>query len=129
MKLLKQLTIALALTVSATSFSPAFAAGKIENATTGQVKDAIQTALTDSQTALEGLKNGSAKDVVLQHIATARQATKSIEVGTTLDPIRSKASTQLRTANAAVAKDEKDKAEAALAEAVKLFEEIKAAYK
>lgn len=129
MKLLKQLTIAFALTVSAASFSPAFAAGKIENATTAQVKESIQTALTDSQTALEGLKNGSAKDVVLQHIATARQATKSIEVGTTLDPVRSKASTQLRTANGAVAKDEKDKAEAALAEAIKLFEEIKAAYK
>jgi hypothetical protein len=129
MKFLKHLIIAFALTFSMVSVSPVMAAGKIENATGEQVKAAIQTALSDSSTALEGLKNGSAKEVILQHIGTARQATKAIEVGTTLDPIRSKASTQLRTANGAVAKDEKEKAEAALAEAVKLFEEIKAAYK
>ncbi len=129
MKLLKSLTLALSVSLAMGTASSVMAAGKIENATGAQVKAAIQTALTDSQTALEGVKNGSAQEVVLQHIATARQATKQIEVGTTLDPIRSKASSQLRAATNAVKKDEKAEAEKALGEAVKGFEEIKAIYK
>lgn len=130
MKLLKSLIIALAITSSMGIASSAIAAGKIENATTAQVMEAIEKALTGSVAALDGLKNGSSnQEVVLEHISNARQATKQIEVGTTLDPIRSKASSQLRAANTALNKGEKDKAEAALASAIKGFEEIKANYK
>lgn len=129
MKLLKSSIVALAITFSMGAASTAIAAGKIENATGEQVKEAIQTALTDSTSALDGLKSGSNKEVVLQHIATARQATKQIEVGTTLDPIRSKASGQLRTANTAISNGETANAEAALVEAIKNFEQIKSSYK
>jgi hypothetical protein len=129
MKLLKQLTIALALTLSLGNVSAVMAAGKVENATTGQVKEAIESALSNAKLALEGVKDDANKEVALMHIVNARQATKSIEVGTTLDPIRSKASTQLRTANTELKKDDKAKTEAALIEAIKGFEEIKAAYK
>jgi len=129
MKLLKSSIIALAITFSFGAASSAIAAGKIENATTGQVKEAIQAALTGSTAALAGLKNGSKQEVVAEHIANARQETKKIEVGTTLDPIRSKSSGQLRTASTALANGEKDNAEAALVEAIKGFEQIKATYK
>lgn len=128
MKLLKSSIIALAITLSSGAVSSVIAAGKIENATGDQVKAAIQGALTASSAALEGLKNGSNQEVVLQHIATARQETKKIEVGTTLDPVRNKASGQLRTASTAITGGEKANAEAALAEAVKNFEQIKAKY-
>jgi len=129
MKLLKSLVLALAVTSFVGVAPSAVATGKIENATTGQVKEAIESALKDSTSALDGLKNGASKETVLEHITNARQATKRIEVGTTLDPIRSKASGQLRAANAAVNKDEKDKAETALSEAIKGFEHINASYK
>jgi ribosome recycling factor len=129
MKLLKQLTIALALTLSLGNVSVVMAAGKVENATTAQVKEAIESALSNAKLALEGVKDNANVDVALMHIVNARQATKSIEVGTTLDPVRSKASTQLRTANTELKKDDKAKTEAALVEAIKSFEEIKAAYK
>ncbi len=129
MKLLKSSVIAFAITLSMGAASSAIAAGKIENATGEQVKEAIQAALTSSTTALDGLKSGSDQEVIVQHISNARQATKQIEVGTTLDPIRNKASGQLRTANAAVNNNEKENAEAALVEAIKGFEQIKAKYK
>lgn len=128
MKLLKSSIIALAITFSFGTVSSVMAAGKIENATTGQVKEAIQAALTGSTAALDSLKNGSNQDVVAQHIATARQETKKIEVGTILDPIRSKASGQLRTASTALSNGDKANAEAALVEAIKGFEQIKAKY-
>ena len=128
MKLLKNLVIAFVVLFSMGSLSSAIAAGKIENATASQVKEAIEAALTDAKTALDGLKNGADMEVVAQHIVSARQATKEIEVGTTLDPTRSKASTKLRAANTAVNKGEKENAEAALVEAIKGFEHIKANY-
>ncbi|MCX7103526.1 MAG: hypothetical protein NTX38_19090 [Methylobacter sp.] len=129
MKLLKSSIIAIAIAFSFGTVSSAIAAGKIENATGGQVKEAIQAALTGSSAALDGLKNGANQEVIVQHIATARQETKKIEVGTTLDPIRNKASGQLRAANTAIGNGEKENAEAALVEAVKGFEQIKALYK
>lgn len=129
MKLLKSIIIAVAITASMGVASSAIAAGKIENATTADVMEAIEQAITGSAAALDGLKNGSKEEAVLESVSSARQATKRIEVGTTLDPTRSRASTQLRTANAAVKNGEKDKAEAALIEAIKGFEEIKANYK
>jgi len=129
MKFVKCLMLAVAASLMLLSVPSAFAAGKIENATAAQVKEAIESALSESTAALEGLKNAANKEVVLEHITNARQATKRIEVGTTLDPTRSKASGQLRAANAAVNSGEKDKAEAALAEAIKGFDHINTNYK
>ena len=70
MKLLKQLTIAIALTLSLASVSSAFAAGKIENATAAQVKEAAEAAFKSAEQALVGVKaltgqyNDSVKEVM-----------------------------------------------------------------
>jgi hypothetical protein len=125
MKLLKQLTIALALASSFGSFSPAMAAGKIENATAAQVKEAVEAAIADSAQALLGVQNGANQEVVLQHITTARQESKRIEVGR-LDVKRNQGSAKLKEARVAVTKGEKEKAEALLSDAVKIYEDIKA---
>lgn len=124
MKLLKQLTIAFAITFFVASFSPVFAAGKIENATAAQVKEAAESALASTEQALAGLKNGSNEEVIFQHLTTARQDTKRIEVGR-LDVKRSQASAKLKEARVAITKNEKEKAEAILADAIKLYQEIK----
>lgn len=125
MKLLKQLTIALALASSVGSFSPAMAAGKIENATAAQVKEAVEAAITDSEQALLGVQNGANPEVIYQHITTARQESKRIEVGR-LDVKRNQGSAKLKEARVAVSKGEKDKAEALLSDAVKIYQDIKA---
>lgn len=124
MKLLKQLTIALALGLSIGSFTPAFAAGKIENATIAQVKEAADNALLSTEQALAGLKSGANQDVIAQHITTARQESKRIEVGK-FDLKRNQASGKLKAARVAMDKGEKDNAEALLAEAVSIYTEIK----
>lgn len=125
MKLLKQLTIAFAITFSMASFSPAFAAGKIENATNAQVKAAADNALASAEAALAGLKDGSSEDVIMQHLNTAAQETKKIEVGTTLDPKRSKAVANIKVARKAVQDKDNAKATEALTKAVELYKELK----
>ena len=122
MKLLKQLTIAFAITFSMASFSPVFAAGKIENATNAQVKAAADSALASAEAALAGIKDGSNDEVIMQHLNT-----KKIEVGTTLDPKRSKAVGNIKIARKAVQDKDKAKAEEALTNAVALYKELKSA--
>jgi hypothetical protein len=123
MKLLKHLTIAFALTLSAASFTPAMAAGKIENASANAVKEAAESALHHTEEALSGLKNGSMEESINDHLNQARQETKRIEVGA-LDAKRNKASGKVRDAKTAVGKKDNAKAEADLNEAIKLYQEI-----
>ena len=127
MKLLKQLGVAAAIACTMAIVSPALAAGKIENATEAQVKEAAATALSNTEQALAGLKNGSSHDVIVEHIAAARQDAKGIEVGR-LDVKRNKGMTKLKEARAALAKNENAEAEAFLVEAVKIFKEIKESF-
>ncbi len=125
MKLLKQLTIAFAITFSMASFSPVFAAGKIENATNAQVKAAADNALASAEAALAGIKDGSHEEVIMQHLNNAAQETKKIEVGTTLDPKRSKAVANIKVARKAVQDKDNAKATEALTKAVELYKELK----
>ena len=106
------------------SLSPAFAVGKIENATAAQVKEAAESALASTEQALAGVKGDSNEEVILQHISTARQDTKRIEVGR-LDVKRNQANAKLKEARTALSKDDKEKAAALLEEAVKIYKEIK----
>ncbi len=124
MKLLEKLAIAMAMTISVAAFSPVFAAGKIENATAAQVKEAATSALTSTEQALAGLQSDANEEVVLQHLATARQETKRIEVGR-LDVKRNQASTKVKEARTAIMKKDKAKAEAILVDAIKLYQDIK----
>lgn len=126
MKLLKHLALAVAIACSFASVSPAMAAGKIENATAAQVKEAVEAAITSSEQALLGMQNDANQEVVLQHITSARQESKRIEVGR-LDVKRNQGSAKLKDARVAVTKGEKDKAIALLTDAVKIYQEIKAA--
>jgi hypothetical protein len=125
MKLLKQLTLVLAIAFSFASISPAMAAGKIENATAAQVKEAVEAAISSSEQALLGVQNDANQEVVLQHITSARQDSKRIEVGR-LDVKRNQGSAKLKDARTAVTKGEKDKAIALLTDAVKIYQDIKA---
>lgn len=124
MNLLKKLTISLIVMLS---IGTAFAAGKIENATPAEVKGSIESALKNSEAALAALKNGESKEVVMELIGAARQDSKRIEVGR-LDVQRNKASSKLKNARIALNNDQKDKAEAAIADAIKGYQEINNAF-
>lgn len=127
MKSLKQLGVAVAIACSMAIVTPAAAAGKIENATAAQVKEAAAGALSHSEEALASLKNGSSNDAVLDHIQKARQESKRIEVGR-LDPMRNKGMSKLTDARAALAKNQNAEAEALLVAAVKIYKEIKESF-
>lgn len=127
MKFLKQIIIALAVTLSVGSIAPAMAAGKIENATPEEVGASIAGALKNSEEALAALKNGTDNETVLNLIEAARQDSKRIEVGR-LDVKRTRAAAHLKNARSALRKDDKVKAEASLIEAVKGYQEVKDLY-
>jgi hypothetical protein len=124
MKLLKQLAFAFAITFSMASFSPVIAAGKIENATTAQVKEAADSALANTKAALDAIKNGSDEDTILKYLNDVAQDSKKIEVGTILDPKRSKAVANIKIARKAVQDKDKVTAEDALNKSMALFQEI-----
>lgn len=127
MKFLKQIVIALAVTLSVGSFTQVMAAGKIENATPEEVGAAIASAAKNSEDALAALKNGEADETVLDLIEAARQDSKRIEVGR-LDVKRTRAAAQLKKARSAIRKGDKAQAEASLVEAVKGYQEVKSLY-
>lgn len=127
MKFLKQIIIALAVTLSVGSIAPVMAAGKIENATPEEVGASIASALKNSEEALAALKNGADNEAVLNLIEAARQDSKRIEVGR-LDVKRTRAAAHLKNARSALRKDDKVKAEASLTEAVKGYQEVKDLY-
>jgi hypothetical protein len=124
---LKKLIFTVIVMFSMGTLSSAFAAGKIENATPAQVKESIASALKNSEDALAALKNGDSKETIMDLIGAARQDSKRIEVGR-LDVQRNKASAKLKNARIAVNKGDNAAAEAALVDAVKGYEEIKAGF-
>ena len=124
MKFLNPLVITLALVLSLGILPSASAAGKIENATASDVKEAVEGAISHSEQALSGLQSGANKDMVLQNITTARQESKRIEIGR-LDLKRNQASGKLKAARAAIEINEKEKAEELLKEAIKTYQDIK----
>ena len=63
----------------------------------------------------------------MQHLNTAAQESKKIEVGTVLDPKRSKAVANIKLARKAVQDKDNAKAEEALTKAIELYQELKAA--
>ena len=93
----------------------------------GDVKSAIESVIKNSEAALASLKSGGSDESIQGSIRAARQASKSVEVGKLL-PIREKASSKLKKARKAVRAGQKDQAEGFLAEAIKGYQKIQAAF-
>lgn len=123
MKILKALMLISSLALSMVVAPSALAAGKIENATAADVKKAVDGAIASSQQALASLQAGESKEIVFEHITTARQESKSIEVGR-LDLKRNQASGKLKAARSAIESGDKAKGEELLKEAVAVYKDI-----
>lgn len=127
MNLLSKTIVSVLLMFSLGTFSSVYAVGKIENSSMGDVKSAIESVIKNSEAALASLKSGGSDESIQGSIRAARQASKSVEVGKLL-PIREKASSKLKKARKAVRAGQKDQAEGFLAEAIKGYQKIQAAF-
>lgn len=119
-------SIVIATSMGAVS-STAIAAGKIENATTADVKEAIDNTIENIQQAITSLQNGGDKDGTLELINNARQSSKRIE-SNRLDVKRNRAVARLKKAKFAIKRDQNDSALALLSEALTRYQEIKSLF-
>ncbi|MGR9054206.1 MAG: hypothetical protein ACU84J_16325 [Gammaproteobacteria bacterium] len=125
MKFIRNIVLSLIVACSFGAVSSvSFAAGKIENATTAEVKEAIDKAINATDQAIAALQNGGDADAILGFINDAGQASKRIE-SNRLDVIRTRAASKLKKARKAVMKAETDEAIALLSDALKGYQEIK----
>lgn len=117
------LSIIIASSMGAVS-SVSFAAGKIENATTEEVRIEIDNAIKSTADAIAAIQNNEGQDAILGLIKDAKQASKKIE-SNRLDVKRNRAAARLAKARSAVKKAQNDEAIAFLSEALAGYQEIK----
>ena len=128
MDFLKKMFFSVLIAASIASMpSVSSAAGKIENATTADVKEAIDNTIKSIEEAVANLNNGGDKDEVMALILKAAQSSKRIE-SNSLDVKRSRATSALKKARLAVKNDKKELALGSLTDALKGFQEIKSLY-
>ncbi len=125
MKFTKNLLLPLIAVLSLTLMSPAYviAAGKIENATNEEVKQALVATIKATEDALASLHAGADGSVVNDQINEARQLVKRVE-NNRLDVIRTRAADSLKKARQAVTKGENKQAEESLNNALKSFKDM-----
>ena len=128
MNFIKKLLILIVMATIMGAVSPTvFAAGKIENATTADVKEAIDNTIENIEQAITSLQNDDNKDSVLELINNARQSSKRIE-SNRLDVKRNRAVARLKKAKFAVKRDQTDSALALLSGALTRYQEIKSLF-
>ncbi len=128
MNFLKKHLPSLLLALCVSAISPmASAVGKIENASTEEVKQALDESVKITEDALAALKNGASEDIVNDQINNARQLIKRVEINR-LDVIRTRSAENLKKARQAVSNGQKDQAEDFLAAALKGFKEMQSAF-
>lgn len=125
---LKKCLLPLLLALSAVTVSPlATAAGKIENATTEQVQQALVDSIKTTEDALASLKSGASADAVSEQINNARQLIKRVEINR-LDVIRTRSAESLKKARQALNDGKKDVAEDFLTNALAGFKEMQSKF-
>ncbi len=128
MNLLKKYLLPLLLALSASAISPmATAAGKTENASTEEVRQALGDSVKAAEDAMTALKSGASEETINGHISNARQLIKKVEINR-LDVIRTRSAESLKKARQALNNGQKDVAEDFLANALKGFKEMQSAF-
>ncbi len=101
--------------------------GKIENASTEEVRQALVDSIKATEDAIASLKSGANDDVVNEHISNARQLIKRVEINR-LDVIRTRSAESLKKARQALNSGQKDTAEDFLTNALKGFKEMQSSF-
>ncbi|MEQ1528564.1 MAG: hypothetical protein ABL925_04550 [Methylococcales bacterium] len=128
MKLFNKYLLSVLVAVVINAISPmATAAGKIENASTADVKQALNDSVKATEDAIAALKSGAGEDAVNEHISNARQLIKRVEINR-LDVIRTRSADSLKRAKQALSSGQKDQAEDFLGNALKGFKEMQSSF-
>lgn len=128
MDVFKKYLLPLLLILSTSVLSPlTIAAGKIENATTEEVKQALVDSVKATEEALASLKSGAEAETINDQINNARQLIKRVEINR-LDVIRTRSAESLKKARQALNNGQKDIAEDFLTNALKGFKEMQSAF-
>ena len=128
MNTLKKHSLPLLLAFFAVTTSPlATAVGKIENATTEEVQQALVDSIKTTEDALASLKSGASAETVSEQINNARQLIKRVEINR-LDVIRTRSAESLKKARQAVNEGKKDVAEDFLTNALAGFKEMQSKF-
>jgi len=123
MTLIKKLVLCTCVSLIIASAAPvvtAAPAGKIENASIEEVRQALVDTIKATEQAIASLKEGEGDDKINDHISNARQYVKRVEINR-LDVIRTRAAENLKKAKTALNNGDKAGAEENLGIALKSF--------
>lgn len=124
---LPALICALVLGATSPMVTAVTTAGKIENATTAEVKQALDESVKITEEALEALKSGADENKVSDLINDARQQIKRVEINR-LDVIRTRSADNLKKARQSLSKGDKAQAEEFLSNGLKGFKEMQSSF-
>lgn len=104
------------------------AAGKIENATLGEIKASIDTTIERAEKVFSALESGADNEKVLDLLSDTKQMAKEIHATRKAAVFKSKAGSQMKKARTAAKKDDLETAKKHVEEGVKLYKQLKKAF-
>ena len=112
----------------ATFSTTTVAAGKIENATLGEIKASIDTTIERAEKVFSALESGADNEKVLDLLSDTKQMAKEIHATRKAAVFKSKAGSQMKKARTAAKKDDLETAKKHVEEGVKLYKQLKEAF-
>ncbi len=112
----------------ATFSTTTLAAGKIENATLGEIKASIDTTIERAEKVFSALESGADNEKVLDLLSDTKQMAKEIHATRKAAVFKSKAGSQMKKARTAAKKDDLETAKKHVEEGVKLYKQLKEAF-
>lgn len=130
MDLLKKLVLAFFVSFAMLATAPsamAKPAGKVENQTQEEVEQSLTDTVTAAEETLAAMKNDADRDTVLALMKKTKQTAKTIESSVVLAQ-RDRTLSKVAKARGAFKKDQHEKAEELMEQAVKGFKGVKEKY-
>jgi vacuolar-type H+-ATPase subunit E/Vma4 len=127
MSLLKKLVLAFFVSFAMLATAPSVMAAKVANQTQAEVEQSLTDTVTVAEETLAAMKSGADKDTVLALIKKTKQTAKTIESSVVLAK-RDRALSKVAKARGAYKKDQHEKAEELMEQAVKGFKDVKTLY-
>ena len=128
MGLLKKLVMAFFVSFAMLAVAPsAIAAGKVQNQTQAEVAQSLTDTITVAEETLAAMKSGADKETVMALLKKTKQTAKTIESSVVLAN-RDRALGKVKKARSAYKKDQHEKAEELMGQAVDKFKKVEQQY-
>ncbi len=112
----------------ATFSTTTVAAGKIENATLGEIKASIDTTIERAEKVFSALESGADNEKILDLLSDTKQMAKEIHATRKAAVFKSKAGSQMKKARTAAKKNDLETAKKHVEKGVKLYKQLKEAF-